>query len=230
MTLHPHKLRGRVWLLHGFNVSDGGERTVQALAPFFEAEGYEVKRFRYGWRGLLGVRMMNDTFARILADIIEPGDIVLGHSNGGCIGYLAAAEHAAPIGQLVLINPALDADVKFPAQLRAVHIWHSPSDRPVAVAKLLPWHNWGDMGAVGYRGPHDPRVRSYNKENGYPVSSREHSDVFTEPRLSYFGPLIAQAVSAHEPLGANGQFSPECRHAPKPPVGVGGAGGIDHPV
>lgn len=187
----------RVILLHGFNVRDEGIATVGRLAPYFEAAGFRVKRPRYGWTFLLfGVRYMNPRAARMIADMAEPGDVVVGHSNG-CAIAVGAAEQGAPFSQLVLINPALDSDHKFPSQLERIHVWHSPSDAPVRWAKWLPWHTWGDMGAVGYRGPFDPRVTCYNKQNGFPVSSSGHSDIFASGKLEYFAPLIVRAVSQH---------------------------------
>lgn len=195
---------GTVWLVHGFNVTDGGAGSIGKLAPFFEAAGFEVKTFRYGWFALLMIlpataRLVNRRLARLLADIIRAGDIIAGHSNGGCIAKIAT-DLGAPAGQLVLINAALDADVTFAPQIGHIHIWHSPSDKPVAIARILPRHPWGDMGAIGYRGPYDPRVTSYNKENGFPVSSREHSDVFKPHILSFFGPQIVRSVLNHIPL------------------------------
>jgi len=183
----------RVILLHGFNVSDEGERTVGRLQPYFEQAGYVVRRPRYGWLGLLGVRVLNKRFARLLADLAEPGDVVVGHSNG-CAIAVEAADLGAPFSQLVLINPALDSDRVFAPQIQRVHIWYSPSDTPVAFARLLPWHAWGDMGAVGYRGPYDPRVSSYNKENGYAISSSGHSDVFEPNKLKFFAPAILKSL------------------------------------
>ncbi len=187
------KIRGRVILLHGFNVTDEGCATVGKLAPYFERRGFAVKRPRYGWRGLLGVRFLNNTFGRLVADLSEPGDIVVGHSNG-CAIAVKALEHGAIFDQLVLINPALDSDYEFPANVRRVHVWHSPSDAPVRFAKWLPWHSWGDMGAVGYTGD-DPRVVSYDKERGFiGMSSSAHSDVFEDRKLEFFAPIIVDQV------------------------------------
>jgi len=198
MKTDSDKVTGTVWLVHGFNVSDGGSGSIARLRPFLEAAGFEVKLFRYGWTALLMIlpitaRLLNRRLARLLADVIDAGDIVIGHSNGACIAKLAA-DLGAPIGQLILINPALDADVTFAPQIGRIQIWHSPSDRPVAIARILPRHPWGDMGAIGYRGRYDPRVASYNKENGFPISSREHSDIFKPHLLSFFGPLIVRKI------------------------------------
>jgi pimeloyl-ACP methyl ester carboxylesterase len=184
----------RVILLHGFNVRDDGDGTVGKLAPYFEGAGFRVKRPRYGWTFLLGVRYLNPRASRMIADLAEPGDIVVGHSNG-CAIAVGAAEHGAPFSAMVLINPALDSDYRFPRQLERIHIWHSPSDAPVSWARFLPWHAWGDMGAVGYRGPFDPRVTSFNKENGYRISSHAHSDVFAPGKLEFFAPLIVSAIA-----------------------------------
>lgn len=190
------KIRGRVILLHGFNVTDEGCATVGKLAPYFEEAGFVVKRPRYGWRGLLGVRFLNNTFGRLVADLSEPGDIVVGHSNG-CAIAANALGHGAIFDQLVLINPALDSDYEFPETVRKIHVWHSPSDAPVRFAKFLPWHAWGDMGAVGHKGD-DPRVANYNKETGFiGASSSGHSDVFEDGKIEFFGPAIVSRVTAN---------------------------------
>lgn len=186
---------GRVILLHGFNVSDEGDRSIGRLQPYFERAGFSVKRPRYGWLGLLGVRILNGRFSRLIADLAEPGDVVVGHSNG-CAIATQAADLGAPFRILILLNPALDRDHQFARQLEEIHVWHSPSDSPVALARFLPWHSWGDMGAVGYRGKFDPRVHSYNKENTYPVSSKAHSDVFEPAKLEFFGPHIVACAFA----------------------------------
>ncbi len=187
----------RVILIHGFNVRDGGNATVGKLRPFFEQAGFSVMQPRYGWTFLLGVRLLDKRFATLVADLTEPGDVYVGHSNGCCIAQLAA-EMGAPVSQMVYINPALDRDTFLPRHVGRLHVWHSPADGPVRFARWLPWHRWGDMGAVGYQGPHDTRVINYNKQEDYPqVSSIAHSDVFEHGKLQFFAPKIVDAVVAH---------------------------------
>lgn len=189
----------RVILLHGFNVKDDGAGSILKLAPFLEAAGFRVKRFRYGFFFLLRVRFLVERFARVLADMSEPGDIVIGHSNG-CLMAMIAAEHGATFAQMVFINPALDNDTPLPPHVGHLTIWHSPSDWVVRVARLLFAHRWGDMGAVGYRGKADARITSINKENAYEqATSSEHSDVFAEPQLSFFGPEIVRQIKLRLP-------------------------------
>lgn len=189
----------RVILIHGFNVRDGGAGSILTLAPYFEAAGYRVKRFRYGFTFLLGVRFLCRRFARLLYDMAEDGDIVVAHSNG-CLIAMMAAEMDAEFSHMVFLNPALDRDCPLPAGVGRLDVWHSPSDLAVRAARWLLFHRWGDMGAIGYRGLHDKRIRSFNKERDFPISSRGHSDVFTEPRLSYFAPRIVAEVQRSRPF------------------------------
>lgn len=184
----------RAILVHGFNVYDGGRNTIGRLVPYLEAAGYDVRIFRYGWLGLVSVRLFNQRFAELLADMSNPDDVMIGHSNGCCLLHLAA-QHRARFRKVVYINPALDRAAPLAPQVGALHVWHSPSDAPVAWARWLPDHPWGDMGAWGYQGRHDPRVTNFNKENGFPVSSSSHSDVFAGKRLEFFAPLIVRRIT-----------------------------------
>lgn len=183
-----------IWLVHGFNVADGGAGTVGRLTPYLQAAGFTVKPFRYGWRGLLGVRFGNGGIARLLNDAMNPGDLAIGHSNGCAIIHRAAKNYGAPFGPIAYLNPALDRDALLPPQIPHLAVWHSPSDRPVAWARWLPFHPWGDMGADGYRGYYDPRITNHNKQTDYPLSSRTHSDVFSPALLPTFAPLIIESL------------------------------------
>lgn len=190
----------RVILVHGFNVRDHGANTTLRLKPYFEHAGYPVKSYSYGFTWFFGVRFMAKRFARILYDFADDGDIIVAHSHG-CLLAMIAAEMDAAFRHMVFINPALDRATPLPRHIPRLDVWHSPGDKPVALARWLPRHRWGDMGAVGYRGPADPRVTNFNKETDFDVSSREHSDVFTNPRLlAYFAPRIVEAVRNPKPI------------------------------
>ena len=188
-------------LIHGFNVWDGGIATVGKLRPFFADLGVPYVMVNYGHFGLLETRLKNRKIALQVAEAVRNAragglsPIVVGHSNGCAIAHLAALEFDAAIDKAVYINPALDEKTPIPVRIGAVDVWHSPSDAPVRWAQLLPGSNarpWGQMGAVGYQGVPDPRVRNFNKEFGFDVCSKEHSDVFDVERMPYFGPIIAE--------------------------------------
>ena len=188
-----------VILIHGYNVWDGGRATVGRLAPFFNARGIAHFAVNYGHFGLLETRFKNIRVAKRVAlacrAAVDQTVIVVGHSNGCAIAHLAASEFGAPIDKAVYINPALEKDMPLPESVRALDVWHSPSDAPVKISKwLLParMRPWGEMGATGYQGVEDCRIVNYNKETDYPVRSDEHSDVFDLSELPFFGPLIAE--------------------------------------
>lgn len=186
------KWKGRCWLLHGFNVRDP-MRSVGKLIPYLEQEDIEPRLWRYGWTGLLMVRFFDKRFARMLADSIEPGDFVIAHSNGCAIAHLAA-QMGAPIERMAYINPALDEDALLPKQVQRLDVWHVPSELPTRLSRLLLFHPWGKMGAVGYRGRYDHRITNHDMQHSFPSSVTSHSGVFQQPQLRFFAPRIVQRL------------------------------------
>lgn len=185
-----------VHLVHGFNVTDGGKRTTDRLAPFFRGAGLSTRQHDYGWIGLLGVRFANPRIAARIVPSVKPGDIGCGHSNG-CLILAMAADLGAPFAGLVFINPALETERAIARHVKWVHVYHNRGDVPVEAAQALdalPWnwghrHPWGSMGNVGYLGP-DPRVRNFDGGRFDPPVSG-HSAIFAPSALSTWGPRIA---------------------------------------
>lgn len=137
------------FLLHGFNVSDGGVSTVGRLLPLLP----DSKVWSYGWLGLFGVRFFNGRIARMLADSLTDGCVVVGHSNAAAIIHRALQLDNCPsIKRVVLIRPALDSSVEFGDKVERVDVFHHHDDLPVSMSRFIPCHEWGDMGAVGYEG------------------------------------------------------------------------------
>jgi len=168
-------MRPTVFLVHGFNVWDEGRGTIWKLAPLFSAHKFTPILFKYGWVGLIGVRLWTRKFARGLAELVKPGDIAVGHSNGANIINRAATEFGAPFSVVAYINPALDSDMPLAPQVDSALVYYTPRDVPVRLASLLWWHDWGDMGAIGYTG-NDPRYISIN------TRERGHSTIFDNPK------------------------------------------------
>lgn len=184
-----------VVLVHGF-ADNNGKHTTDLLRPFFEAEGYNVREFDYGFIELISVKLHNAERGQKLAATVQSGTIGVGHSNG-CAVLREASLVGAPFEQLVFINPALTSDADIGSQVRKIHVWHSKADLAVRFAQVgLRWliPSWGDMGAVGYKG-NDRRFINYNKQSDFPVHSFTHLDMFAfKEKLHFFGPLIAQTV------------------------------------
>lgn len=185
----------RVYLIHGFNVNDKGAGTIVKLRPFFLKAGFRVIPLSYLYTNLLRVRLCNRGLAYLFASMARPGSIAVGHSNGCAIIHLAA-QFGAPFRDVVYINPALNKAAPLANPVRSAHVWHSPSDTPVRLARFIPRHIWGEMGRTGYTGD-DPRYHNYDKENDYReqgFSSSAHSDIFEDANLDFFGPRIVEVI------------------------------------
>ncbi len=163
-----------VHLLHGFNVSDGGTASIDRLIPHLKDKGFVVREHDYGWRGLLGVRFLNQGTAEELAEHIHEGDICIGHSNGCDIIYRAS--FLCDMTGVVFINPALDTDKTAIADW--VHVYYNEDDSVVLASTILRFHNWGAQGRNGYNGDQD-YVTQFNckGDSRLPMVSG-HSDLF----------------------------------------------------
>lgn len=190
-----------IHLVHGFNVWDGGFKTVGKLRRYVE-HLFDVKEIKYGWTGLAGVRFKNPKVADKLVKIAN-GDIGIGHSNG-CAILQRAVTHGAKYEILIFINPALNKEARVPihSSVKRVYVLYSPDDEPVKWAKWLrkfsplSWfdpHPWGEMGRVGYCGVDDKRYISINKCTGR-LPSCEHSDMFNGDRIDYWGDYIRKLL------------------------------------
>jgi len=138
------------YLLHGFNVKDGGLATTGSLRNKLEDAGHTVREIKYGWMGRVKVRLCNKSLARAIADMAEPDSYLIAHSNGAAIAYWAC-EFGAPFKQVFLINPALDAEMEMP-NVSKVRVFHALSDPWTKLARWIPFSVWGRQGAVGYTG------------------------------------------------------------------------------
>lgn len=183
-----------VLLVHGF-ANPNGINTTDRLRPFFEQAGYEVVEPDYGWRLLLGVRLVNGPVAKSIAVLAnfahKQGYEVygVGHSNGCEIlrrstedwkdGAVRVFE-GAKFKQIALIDAAMDNDACFGGLVDKVHVFHNPSDWVVEVSRWLPFNPWGNMGRVGYKGK-DPRVFNHKfKVDGM----TDHNDFFSKEFVS----------------------------------------------
>jgi len=199
-----------VLLVHGF-ASKGGKGSTDKLRDYFYRANYRVYELDYGWTLFPTYTRANKKlalswvgWAKALAGLqkdLAGGThlIGVGHSNG-CAILRLASWLGAPFTQLVFINPALNTKgrkTRVGPAVKRVHVWHSPSDKAVRIARWIPFHPWGRMGAVGYKGK-DPRYINYDKEHAFGVgrrSSSTHGDVFDDEKLEFFGPMIVGKVS-----------------------------------
>ena len=177
----------RAILVHGYNVKDDGAGTTGRLAKRLRRQGVEVIELMTGWRGLLAVRTTNKRRAQQLSKLIQPGDLLIGHSDGCNLIDQACHElssfHPGKV-DCVYFNPALDRDTALSPIVDNCLVFHTPSDRVVWLSKHLLWHPWGQMGRKGYKATraalNDPRYVnvSYESLNHHQLG---HSGVFKNP-------------------------------------------------
>lgn len=146
VSMHVNK-KPRVVLVHGIHTKEGTSN-VRKLVPYFEAEGFDVLVFEYGWLGVLGARWRNPGIARRLASVVRPSDHLVCHSNGATVAWMAMENHSMRCERASLIAPALDSDEVLYGAWHT-DVYHNACDHVVWFARLLIHHAWGSMGRDG---------------------------------------------------------------------------------
>lgn len=200
-----------VFLLHGFNIFDGGKSTMGKLVPFLETDGFETHEMTYGYFGLLSTRFLNDNVARDLAarvlrsQLLWPNRsiVVMGHSNGCTIIHLAAKLYGMEVEKAVFLMPALVHTTARSPKIAQRLVFHSMGDWPTRWSRWLPsaeFRPWGSMGHSGFFGS-DHGTENYDVEalwNGREVidySTRfGHSTMFEDTFIEYFADFIGDNI------------------------------------
>lgn len=189
----------RVVIIHGIH-STSAMPWMHDLGQHFADAGFEPVVWTYGNVSAFTTRFKNPGRAIELHDMLLPGDVVVGHSNGCTLAYMAACL-GAPIAGAVLLNPALARDKVMPENIQWVNLYTNAHDVAVAVSaawsigNLLPFipaHPWGAQGRDGLS-VHDLRYRRWRTELGIPPI-HGHSDILSADKLPYWGPHIVNQV------------------------------------
>lgn len=179
----------RVHLVHGIHTQGAGP--IAGLAPFLKAAGFdEILCPDYGYILGLGTKVLNPVIVGTLLPYIQPGDCVVGHSNGCAILYDLMSK-GAPIRKAAFINAALEQEIRPPASVTRIDVYFNAGDEVTEAAKLaeeLGWVDlvWGEMGHAGYSGS-NPNI--VNHDCGPQVSG--HSAFFEPANLAIWGPILA---------------------------------------
>ena len=187
----------RVHLIHG--IHSGGPSPVQGLIPYLKAGGFDVVYPDYGWIAGLETRLVNPIIVGSLLPYIEPGDVLIGHSNGCAIAYDLVNAGAPAVGCL-FINAALEQAIVRPRQVSFIRVYFNAGDEITEAAKFaeqlgLTDPVWGEMGHGGYIGS-DPQIqnRDCGATAGMPTVIG-HSDFFAQARLSSWGPYLTKDLT-----------------------------------
>lgn len=161
----------KIILCHGINQNKPGKDNLDSLLPYLG--DHDVVQADYGPLNVFQVRYFNNSLSNIIAGMAADESIGIGHSNG-CALLLRAARKTSKITRLILINPALDDDAEFPDTLKRIDVFHNKTDLAVWYSKFFPFHEFGEMGRVGYTGKNS---RVFNHETTDLFGVHHHSDV-----------------------------------------------------
>lgn len=183
----------KIVLVHGFNVRDGGENTVDRLAPFLVKAGHMVEKDSadYGYFSLWMVRLRKHSAVLRIAKALEGADAVVSHSNG--CNYedkaLKLLEHRGKTYKVIRLSPALNSKQRVPVNVSKGWVFFTKTDFWVWVSGLLPWHPWGRMGQKGYTGMDGQLV---NRD--FSDMIKKHSDWFTDANVEFIAKEIILAL------------------------------------
>jgi hypothetical protein len=188
----------RIHLLHGIH-TEGANQAPELLIPYLKSAGFDVRYADYGFILAVESRIVNPIVVGSMLPYIEPGDIVIGHSNGCAIAY--DLMHAgAPFGGAVFINAALEQDIIRPVPCKWIDVYYNGGDTITEAARVAEQlhivdANWGEMGHAGYVGK-DPAITNINcAATPMLPSVSGHSDIFT--KLALWGPAIVARITSH---------------------------------
>lgn len=179
------------WLVHGFNVSDGGDGSINRLAPHLSPV---VQEYRYGWTGLVGLSCANRRAVRGLLQVVRPGDSLVAHSNGCLIAWQLARMVGRDLRSVVCVNPALRRDTLWNVPVLCLHNstdWVVQLGR--AWGRLFPVdgieaQGWGAAGRYGFTAGQEHVTNLDTSESWLDRPVKGHSGLFREPE--YWGSVI----------------------------------------
>lgn len=186
----------KIILIHGIHEKEG-DTNMSMLWPYLQRHlpDRQIHLHSYGFMGFWEARWDNKRQAKRLASVIEEGDVVVTHSNGAAITYMACCDHGARPAGVININPALDRKRTAPAKW--VETIHSDGDRWVWLSQWLPWHIWGDQGKVGYRGGEKNTVNYNASKFSGVMAYKGHCDLFVSTRINEWAKFIARRIEGN---------------------------------
>lgn len=202
---------GRVVFLHGIK-TPRKNRKIHRLARAFRREGFYAVIPYYGYipaaiAGLFG--WLDRRLADFLASFIQDDDILVGYSNGATLVYMISQR--VSIRGAILINAALEPTLAPRAGF--VHVYFNEGDWATWLAGKVPFHLWGNMGQVGYKGNRKDVV---NVDEGNPPLGlpplNGHTDLFNDTNLRPWACFIAarcvEEIASPKPIQTIASTSP----------------------
>lgn len=179
-----------IYLVHG--IAENGDLSVGRFARRLNAycHMYRYPTPSIAWINALLVRIpwWRRRLASDLAKRVKRLDhdpCAIAYSNGALVLW-EAMRMGAQFEVVVLFGAAFDADRQWPQRFKLLYNVYNKRDRAVRLAAKLWAHLWGDLGARGYSGPPDERIRniSANLKRGHRY--------FEEPEFTSWVRSVAQ--------------------------------------
>jgi len=159
--------------VHGFNVRDGGDNTINQNIPFILDAGHTVDKDEgaYGYFNLFMVSLTRSKQRQRvlfrLAEAFKKADVIWTHSNGQnfanqALDMLPAKYNNTKI--VIATSPAANRNTPIPQAVKAQLVMYTPCDMAVRLATYIPFSRWGRMGAFGYNGD-DNRNTNYKDKS-----------------------------------------------------------------
>jgi len=182
---------GRVIGVNGIR-TDGSTNTDRMLNELKKV-GFQVEDINFPQVSIFKVPFLRskavmDKDAGKIFGCYNPGDHIIAHSYGCLLTYRAMLM-GAHFGKVFWFAPAIDKDIVIPeGACERLYIIHNPNDKALFVAKLLFWHDFGEMGRVGYQGPNDERVENI-MDTSKPTLFN-HSYYFLDEYLKHWAQMV----------------------------------------
>ena len=185
-----------VHLIHGIHTEPTSP--VKGLVPHLVAAGWKVRYPEYGYELALETKIINQMISGTIAAYVEPGDILIGHSNGCALAY-AIMQTGIKVGGAVFINGALENNFPRPPGCPWIDVYFNQGDEITRAAQLgeelgIVTPIWGELGHSGYVGT-DSLVASIDcfRTPDMPVIDG-HSDFFTPTKLQLWAAYLAKRI------------------------------------
>lgn len=205
-----------VHFIHGITDGDLGGLPAK-YEPQFKAAGFQTfVHENHLWGPLdksvlawaIASRWVDPRWAKAISKEVGRDDILFCHSNGCTVAW--EISNLVPVKGLVLLNPALDEDIKFNVNVDWVDVYFCPSEDATEVSEVLGVfdlvkHPWGRMGRTGYIGS-DARISNINTRDillnrhdiARPLPSvNGHSDLGKPMYVKQWGPYFLERVREH---------------------------------
>jgi len=185
----------KIAFINGIN-SDGS-RSTDLLCQELAHRGHDTLDVNYPrvhfWNA--GLRRTQLDRAQRLVDATDDGDHVVAHSFG-CLLVRRAMQLDRFFDKVFLFGPAEESDTYYPISgARHIYIIYNPYDKAIRWGMMLPNHDFGDMGRVGYRGPNDRRVDS-RRDQYYSRENVRHGFYFQGERLITWADFVEGKVKS----------------------------------